>query len=101
MLEAENRTESVNVILTDDEELTRLNERFKARKGPTDVLSFPFEEEEFLGEIYVSLDRARAQARRFEISEGIEIKRLVLHGLLHLLGYSHHQMQTRMKRYLE
>lgn len=88
------------MVLADDSLLASLNERFKGRKGPTDVLSFPFDEEDFLGEIYISLDRAKSQAARYNATENEEIKRLVVHGLLHLLGYNHRQMPARLKRYL-
>ena len=100
VLDAEDCSKRVNIVLTDDETLRDLNERFKGRKGPTDVLAFDFEEPDFLGEVYVSLDRAREQARYYGVSEEEEIERLVLHGLLHLLGYTHPRMKPIMKRYL-
>lgn len=87
-------------MLADDATLADLNLRFKKRRGATDVLSFPLEEEDFLGEVYVSIDRARDQAREYGESEEREIKRLVLHGLLHLLGYTHEQMAPAIKRYM-
>jgi rRNA maturation RNase YbeY len=82
VLDAEGCSRRVNIVLTDDETLRDLNKRFKKRKGPTDVLAFDFEEPDFLGEVYVSLDRAREQARHYGVSEEEEIERLVLHGLL-------------------
>jgi probable rRNA maturation factor len=100
VLKAEKCLKGVNIILADDELLTCLNERFKSKKGPTDVLSFPFEEEDFLGEIYVSLDRAAEQAQQYGATFNDEIKRLVTHGLLHLLGYDHRKMVKLMKRCL-
>lgn len=100
VLDAKGCNKRVNIVLTDDETLRDLNERFKGRKGPTDVLAFDFEEPDFLGEVYVSLDRAREQALDYGVSEEEEIERLVLHGLLHLLGYPHTQMEPIMKRYL-
>ncbi len=87
-------------MLADDSLLSRLNEQFKGHEGPTDVLSFPFDEEDFLGEIYISLDRAKIQAAEYNATEDDEIKRLVVHGILHLLGYSHRRMPSRLKRYL-
>jgi probable rRNA maturation factor len=88
-------------VLTDDETLSDLNQRFKGHKGATDVLAFDFEEDDFLGEIYVSLDRAREQAQAYGLTEEEEIRLLVLHGLLHLLGYSHSQMKPLIERYLQ
>jgi probable rRNA maturation factor len=100
VLDAEGCGKRVNIVLTDDETLEDLNKRFKKRKGPTDVLAFEFEEPDFLGEVYVSLDRAREQALDYGVSEEEEVERLVLHGLLHLLGYTQTQMEPIMKRYL-
>ncbi|NLI97867.1 rRNA maturation RNase YbeY [bacterium] len=100
VLKAEQCLKGVNIILADDTLLARLNERFKSKKGPTDVLSFPFEEEDFLGEVYVSLDKAVEQSQKYGAALNDEIKRLVVHGILHLLGYNHRQMPSRLKRYL-
>lgn len=88
-------------MLTDDETISDLNQRFKKDKGPTDVLAFNFDEEYFLGEVYVSLDRAREQAQDYGVTQEEEIRLLVLHGLLHLLSYSHSQMEPVIKRYLK
>ena len=88
-------------MLTDDETISDLNQRFKGGKGPTDVLAFNFDEEDFLGEVYVSLDRAREQAQDYGVTQEEEIRLLVLHGLLHLLSYSHSQMEPVIKRYLK
>jgi probable rRNA maturation factor len=101
VLDAEDCSKGVNIVLTDDGTLSDLNERFKGHEGPTDVLAFDFEEDDFLGEVYVSLDRAREQAQDYGITEEEEVGRLVIHGLLHLLGYSHSQMEPIIKRYLK
>jgi len=90
----------VNVVLCDDDLITELNERFRGRGTATDVLAFPFEEEDFLGEVYVSLDRVQRQAEEYGVSLEDELRRLVVHGLLHLLGYTHEQMRPLMERYL-
>lgn len=72
-----------------DQEITRLNALFLKKQGPTDVLSFPMNSREILGDVVISLDTARQQA----LDEGIALKVrclvLTLHGLLHLLGYDH------------
>jgi probable rRNA maturation factor len=86
----------VNIVLISDDYMRRLNQRFARRKGSTDVLSFSFREDkapegnkEFLGEVYVSVDKARRQAQRYKVSLRQELERLVVHGMLHLLGYDH------------
>lgn len=89
------------MVLTDDACLEDFNRRFKKRKGPTDVLAFGFgDEDDLLGEVYVSLDRAFEQAREYGVSEFEEISRLIIHGVLHLLGYTHHEMDPLIDRYL-
>lgn len=98
---------AVNVVFTDDRTVQQLNRRFRKKNKPTDVLSFSFDEPDFSGEIYVSLDRAFAQAREYGATFPEETWRLVVHGLFHLLGYTHHRpkervrMEAREKIYLD
>ena len=84
-------------LLTDDRELRRLNRRFRAKDYPTDVLSFPAGDSS-LGEIAISVDRAREQAAEFGHTVEEEIGVLMLHGLLHLLGMDHERDGGRMRR---
>ncbi len=97
---------SVNVVFTTDRQIHTLNRRFLGRDRPTDVISFNCDEPRvpgephLLGEIYVSRDRTRAQAREYGVSYASELRRLVLHGLLHLLGLTHRQMEPLYDRYL-
>ncbi len=80
---------AITVVLCDDQMIQELNLRFLGHDAPTDVLAFPLGEEEdaLQGEIYVSLDRAEEQASAFGVSFANEVCRLLVHGLLHLLGY--------------
>lgn len=82
----------VNCVLTDDAELESLNRRFRGRAGPTDVLAFPYDAADsggLIGDVYVSLDRARAQAAERDEPLEREIWRLFVHGSLHLAGRDH------------
>lgn len=84
----------VTVIISDDEHLHQLNERFRQIDRPTDVLSFELDdtedpEDDVLGEIYISIDRARDQAREAGHPLEAEVRHLAVHGTLHLLGYEH------------
>ncbi len=89
----------VNLIITGDDELERLNRQYRGKEGPTDVLSFPYLEsgmeemqqgEDFaVGDIYISLDRALTQAEEAGTKAEMEIALLAIHGLLHLAGYDH------------
>jgi probable rRNA maturation factor len=86
-------------LITGDAELRRLNRQFRGLDYPTDVLSFPAGGPSVhLGDLAISLGRARAQAREFghDIEQEVEI--LMLHGVLHLLGYDHETDRGQMAR---
>ena len=89
-------------LITDDGELQRLNRQFLGKAYPTDVLSFPAAESEGtlagLGEIAISYQRARGQARAFGHSVSDEIRILMLHGVLHLAGMDHERDRGAMAR---
>ena len=85
-------------LLTDDRELERLNREFLVHDYATDVLSFPSPDGDTLGDIAISVDRAGAQARQFGHSIDEEVKILMLHGVLHLLGMDHETDRGAMKR---
>ena len=103
LLRAEGRGDSaeVSILLTDDENISRLNKNYRAVDGPTDVLSFsqlegdqesgfaPDTGEEVLGDVVISVESARRQADEQGHSLDDEIDILLAHGLLHLLGYDH------------
>ncbi len=90
--------------------MRRLNSRYRRRDYPTDVLSFSYGNESdegmpYLGDIVIAVDVACSQAKKLRIPAGSEIQRLIVHGVLHLLGYDHEtdsgemaQMQARLLR---
>jgi probable rRNA maturation factor len=84
--------------ITGDSELRRLNRDFLGHDYATDVLSFPSGEKARLGDLAISIQRARAQAGEFGHSVEQEIGVLMLHGLLHLLGMDHETDGGRMAR---
>ena len=79
----------LNYILTNDEILVQLNKEYLRHFTLTDIITFDLSEDEgFLtGDIYISVDRARENAKKFKDSLNNEIKRLMIHGILHLIGY--------------
>ena len=82
----------VDVLLTSDAEIKRLNRIFRGKNKPTDVLSFPAPDEivfEHAGDLAISLETAAEQAERFGHSLSDEVRILLLHGLLHLAGMDH------------
>jgi probable rRNA maturation factor len=88
------------VLITGDAELRRLNRDFRGKDYATDVLSFPAgpAPEAQLGEIAISLGRARSQAREFGHALEEEVRILMLHGVLHLLGHDHETDTGQMAR---
>ena len=89
----------VNVLLTSNSEMRALNHKFRKKKQPTDVLSFPAVGADGLaGDIAIPSEIARLQARRLGHSLDQELKVLLLHGLLHLAGYDHENDQGEMFR---
>ena len=82
----------VDILLSTDAELKRLNRTFRGKNKPTDVLSFPAPAEiasEHAGDLAISLETAARQAAAFGHSLTDEIRILILHGLLHLSGMDH------------
>jgi probable rRNA maturation factor len=97
----------VNVLVTDNGEMRRLNQRFRRKDKPTDVLSFPAivcsekapgKKAGRLGDIAISFDIALDNARRLGHSPIDELKVLILHGVLHLAGYDHDRDNGQMAR---
>ncbi|HVP44086.1 MAG TPA: rRNA maturation RNase YbeY [Terriglobales bacterium] len=88
----------VNVLVTGDAELRRLNRQFRHQDKPTDVLSFPGPDPDFAGDIAISAATASRNARRLGHSTVDELKLLLLHGVLHLAGYDHERDQGEMAR---
>ncbi|MFW6238004.1 MAG: rRNA maturation RNase YbeY [Halanaerobiales bacterium] len=78
----------VSVVFTDNEQIRDLNKKYRNKNEPTDVLSFPLDDN-LLGDIIISIERAREQAEEYGHSEKREICYLFVHGLLHLFGYEH------------
>lgn len=87
VLEQEGQIEEVSIAFVDDDEIKELNKKFRKMNKPTDVLAFRLSES--IGEIIISTDTAKSQAEEYGNSFISEIFLLLIHGLLHLLGYKH------------
>ena len=86
--QSKQRKASVNVIFVDSRSMRNLNRKYLSHDYGTDVLSFCLEKKGTLeGEIYINLDRARQQAKAYNVTFRNEVARLVIHGTLHLVGY--------------
>jgi|SRR5581483_5270164 len=88
----------VNILITGDPELRRLNRAFRHMNKSTDVLSFPATSSGVAGDIAISADIAAQNARAFGHSLTDELKTLILHGLLHLAGHDHERDNGQMAR---
>jgi probable rRNA maturation factor len=88
----------LNIIFINDRRSQQLNRMFLAHDYVTDVLAFRLDGGSALeGEVYVNLDRARIQAREYGVSFKNEVMRLVVHGLLHLIGYRDTTKRLQLK----
>ena len=81
--------EQLSLTLCDDACIKELNAEWRAVDKATDVLSFPMDDEQLLGDLVISLDTAAAQAAERGHALRDELRILMVHGLLHLLGYDH------------
>lgn len=90
ILQHEKKKLPANIIFADDRFLKNLNRKFRRIDKPTDVLSFTADPEEGItGEIYISIDTSRRQAKEYGTTLREEVLRLVCHGVLHLCGFDH------------
>ena len=96
------RARDIGIVLTDDRAVRDLNRRWRGIDRATDVLSFPYalERSRVDGDLVISLDRLAAQAKRYRVTRGRELARLVVHGTLHLAGLDHARdaERRRMRR---
>ncbi len=85
----------VNVVLCSDERVRALNKEFRKLDKVTDVLSFEWHVDGILGEIYLAEAQIRRQAPRYHNSYKAELRRMLVHGILHLCGYDHMKPNER------
>jgi len=95
----------LSILFTDDIRIAHLNNRYLGRKGPTNVLAFPMEEgptsnfeSPMLGDVVISVSTALREAKKHGEALEHTIDRLLIHGLLHLLGYDHQKSTAEAKR---
>jgi probable rRNA maturation factor len=96
--------EAVTVQFISDAAMARLNQNFRHKRGSTDVLSFPANGAKpkrsapYAGDIAISPETARRNARRFSRTLPAEMRILILHGMLHLAGFDHETDDGEMER---
>ncbi len=86
----------LSIVITDDDEVHQLNKMYRGIDKPTNVLSFPMQEGEFadinpglLGDVVISIDTAQKEADTACISLSQRMSQLLIHGILHLVGFDH------------
>ena len=95
----------LTVSLVNDAEIQKLNREYRSRNRPTDVLAFAMREgrrvggdDAVLGDVVISLETAARQARRRRITTSAEVQTLLIHGVLHVLGYDHERSAAEARR---
>ena len=95
----------VTIAFVSDRAMSELNRLWRHKRGTTDVLSFPADQNEFerveglnLGDVVISVEQAARQAKENGLSLDQEIAQLILHGLIHLCGYDHSSDNGEMDR---
>ncbi len=93
-LNEQTHTTELTVRLVSIEEMTQLNQQFRSKKGPTNVLSFPFEtpanvQSALLGDIIICVDVVNTEAQQQRKSPSAHWAHMIIHGVLHLLGHDH------------
>jgi len=88
------KTKETEVVIVSDAKMKKINFVYRGKKRTTDVLSFSFLEDkkiktDFLGQIFISYPQIKRQAKKYKIPEKEEFVRMLVHGLLHLVGYDH------------
>ena len=95
----------LSILLTDDQKIAQLNDRYMGRKGPTNVLAFPMTDgmetdhvSAMMGDIVISGDAANRESKEFGETLEFTVNRLLIHGILHLMGFDHIQSETEAER---
>ena len=95
----------VTIAFVSDRAMSELNRMWRHKRGTTDVLSFPAEQDQFekaegdrLGDVVISVEQAARQAKENGLTLDQEIAQLILHGLVHLCGYDHATDEGEMDR---
>jgi len=95
----------LSILIVDDPEIAGLNKRYLNRSGPTNVIAFPMQQGPFrqitpnlLGDVVISIDTAAREAQEAGISVESRLDQLLIHGILHLLGFDHEKTPEEANR---
>jgi rRNA maturation RNase YbeY len=78
----------INIVFTSDSNILELNKKYLCRDYLTDIITFDYSDNQMIaGDLFISVQRVRENAEEFEVTFKKELKRVIVHGILHLLGY--------------
>jgi len=89
----------INFIMVSDAEIKKLNVKYRKVRRITDVISFLVSQKDMLGDVYISKGRSKKQAGQYGNSWGEELAYLVIHGVLHLCGYTDYDEKNKTKMF--
>ncbi len=92
----------LSILLTEDTYISILNEKYRNKNRPTNVLAFAMQEGEFLeittnllGDVVISLETAEKESKEMNISMNLYLDKLLIHGILHLFGFDHEKSEEK------
>jgi probable rRNA maturation factor len=95
----------LSILIVDDQQITPLNQAYLNRKGPTNVIAFPMREGRFseiapnlLGDVVISIETAWQEGQKGDLSMQERFDQLLVHGILHLLGYDHENTKSEARK---
>jgi len=95
----------LSILIVDDQQIAKLNRQYLNREGPTNVIAFSMRQGQFaeitpqlLGDVVISADTTHREAQSVRISMQERFDQLLIHGILHLLGYDHESNETEASR---
>ncbi len=98
----DNPDAELSILLTDDAYISILNEKYRNKKNSTNVLAFAMKEGEFseisgnlLGDVVISLETAERESKKMNVSMDMHLVKLLIHGILHLLGFDHEKSEEK------
>jgi probable rRNA maturation factor len=89
----------INFIMVSDQEIKKLNIKYRKVRRITDVISFLMIPELFIGDIYISKNRTQKQAKKYGNTWQQELSYLAIHGVLHLCGYTDYDVENKIKMF--
>lgn len=97
LLEELKLKKNLSIMFCGDGYCKKINKEFLKRNGLTDVISFPLNEKNYLGDVLINLKQVERQAKRMAIPVNEELRRILIHGILHLAGYDHEKDNGEME----